>query len=626
MSPAARTRAALAETKAGRGAAVIQALAKAANRGDVEAQLYLGKAYLEGAGVPASRATAAIWLEKAAQADRLDAQALLAAVYLSGAGQADEGGVAAGLFSDVEGHEPDYLKALHWGMKAAMAGSGDAQALVGYILSAGPDPMRDQAAADDWFRKSADAGCPQGALGYGLALLRTAAGDGKQAATQIMRAANANLPLGLYLLGVMSDVGTGVERDQVKAVQLYKQAAEKGLRPAQARYGLALLEGRAIGRNAVTGETWLRRAALAGDPEASALLGDLYARGGELPPNFVEAADWYLRSAEGGHAVSARALATLYMTSMGVPRDQEKAAYWLRISGESGDRAARADLGNLILAGGGEPVEDGGKARDWFYDAASGGDLVAAFNYGVCLAEGVGGERDLPEAALWLRRAADGVVNAQYWYGRMLCEGRGVEADLPAGRAWMQRAADSGMIEAQVFLAEMTVHGRGGPRDHAAALALFQAAAAKDHTGAQFAVGALLGGGHDVPMDRVAAQAMFSKAAAKGHLRALLMLGRYLARGLAGEVDPVRAREALTRARAGGVAEAYAELAALPSDVLEDESLDETGPAAPEEPVSLELADLEATSEPEPESVEEALPQPVRIASTPYLSLVPPRD
>ena len=106
--------------------------------------------------------------------------------------------------------------------------------------------MRDQAAVDEWFRRSADAGCPQGALGYGLALLRTATDGGARAAAQIMWAANANLPLGIHLLGVMSDVGTGVERDQTKAVQLYKQAAEKGLRPAQARYGLALLEGRAI--------------------------------------------------------------------------------------------------------------------------------------------------------------------------------------------------------------------------------------------------------------------------------------------------------------------------------------------------------------------------------------------
>ncbi len=94
----------------------------------------------------------------------------------------------------------------------------------------------------------------------------------------------------------------------------------------------------------------------------------------------------------------------------------------------------------------------------------------------------------------------------------------------------------------------------------------------------------------------------------------LCTLGRYLARGLAGEVDLVRAWEALTRARAGGVTEA--ETAALPSEALEDE----TGPAVPEMPVTLELADLESAPAPELEIAAEALLQPVSGALSPYLS------
>ena len=89
--------------------------------------------------------------------------------------------------------------------------------------------------------------------------------------------------------------------------------------------------------------------------------------------------------------------------------------------------------------------EDSLRTREWFEHAAASGDLVAAFNFGVCLAEGVGVERDDRKAAEWLRRAADGVVNAQYWYGRMLVDGRGVDADPAAGRAWIKRAADVGM-------------------------------------------------------------------------------------------------------------------------------------------------------------------------------------
>src|SRR6185369_4196655 len=107
---------------------------------------------------------------------------------------------------------------------------------------------------------------------------------------------------------------------------------------------------------------------------------------------------------------------------------------------------ARADLANLFLKGVGHP-EDLAKARQWLEQAATSGDLVAAFNFGVCLAEGVGMERDERLAAEWMRRAADGVVNAQYWYGRMLVEGRGVEADPEEGRKWITKAAGVGMVE-----------------------------------------------------------------------------------------------------------------------------------------------------------------------------------
>ena len=56
---------------------------------------------------------------------------------------------------------------------------------------------------------------------------------------------------------------------------------------------------------------------------------------------------------------------------------------------KGGDRQAQADLANLLLSGNGS-AEDGQRTRELFEQAAGSGDLVAAFNLGVCLAEGVG--------------------------------------------------------------------------------------------------------------------------------------------------------------------------------------------------------------------------------------------
>ena len=136
----------------------------------------------------------------------------------------------------------------------------------------------------------------------------------------------------------------------------------------------------------------------------------------------------------------ARALGMLHLTGAGVPRDQEEAAQLVpRLGRRRATPDARVDLANLLLRGQ-AATEDAVRTREWFEQAAASGDLVAAFNFGVCLAEGVGVERDDRKAAEWLRRAADGVVNAQYWYGRMLIEGRGVDAN-PRGRPRLDHSA-----------------------------------------------------------------------------------------------------------------------------------------------------------------------------------------
>ncbi|MGL1204182.1 tetratricopeptide repeat protein, partial [Vibrio parahaemolyticus] len=83
-------------------------------------------------------------------------------------------------------------------------------------------------------------------------------------------------------------------------------------------------------------------------------------------------------------------------------------------------------------------------------NTAQRGNLVAAFNLGVCLLQGIGVERNEQQAAVWLRRAAEGVPEAQFMIGRLFADGRGVPADLKAARGWFARAAEGGITDAQV--------------------------------------------------------------------------------------------------------------------------------------------------------------------------------
>src|SRR5262249_35476940 len=253
----------------------------------------------------------------------------------------------------------------------------------------------------------------------------TSDADQQQVAEHIRRAAEAQLPTAVYLLALLTERGEGIPRDPVRAAQLYQEAAEKGHRSAQVRWGLELVKGENTQQDRIAGESWLRRAALAGDPDGAFWVGDLYAQSGPLPPNYPEAANWYRRAAEAGHKGAARALGTLYLTGAGVAQDNEEGARWLRKAAEAGDQASQVDLANFALKGGGN-ADDAPRLRGWFETAAQLGDLTAAFNLGICFVKGMGVERNEKEAATWLRRAAEGVAEAQYLYGRMLSEGKGV--------------------------------------------------------------------------------------------------------------------------------------------------------------------------------------------------------
>src|SRR5262249_39802747 len=157
-----------------------------------------------------------------------------------------------------EAAAPDFETGIHWARKAAAGGSADGQAVLGYILTSGPEHLRNLDEAHLWYERAAAAGCPQGALGYALSLARTAtdAGGQAQVAEQLRRAADAGLPTALYLLALMTERGWGMPADRAAAIQMFRQAAEKGNQPSQARWGMALIEGVTIAANPTEGESW----------------------------------------------------------------------------------------------------------------------------------------------------------------------------------------------------------------------------------------------------------------------------------------------------------------------------------------------------------------------------------
>ena len=175
-SPAAKIKRARTLLEEGKGAEGFRTLAPVAQAGNSEAQFLVARCYLEGTGVPPSAQEGARWMEMAANQGYLQAQSTLAALYLrglpglsataaaEGATQATPGAIegdasdaarhsTTALFVAAEGSRPDFERAMTWAAKAAEAGSADAQALVGFILTSGPEEMRDLPRALEAYRR-----------------------------------------------------------------------------------------------------------------------------------------------------------------------------------------------------------------------------------------------------------------------------------------------------------------------------------------------------------------------------------------------------------------------------------------------------------------------------------------
>ena len=146
LSPAAALRRAVRLTEQGDGKQAFPLLTRAARAGIAEAEYRVGRCYLEGAGVPPSRTEGARWLERAANQGYVEAQAQLATLAIHGltATRGRQRDPAASLFATNDGDGSRISKpACSWARQAADGGSADGQAVLGYILTSGPETMRD---------------------------------------------------------------------------------------------------------------------------------------------------------------------------------------------------------------------------------------------------------------------------------------------------------------------------------------------------------------------------------------------------------------------------------------------------------------------------------------------------
>lgn len=163
--------------------------------------------------------------------------------------------------------------------------------------------------------------------------------------------AKAGEPRAQTMLGIMLEVGEGIEPDLVKAAYWYRLAAEAGDTEGASLYGRALLHGYGLSQNISEAVRWLRPAAEAGAPFAQFEYGRLHAVGREVPLSPTAAARWIRLAAEGGHSEAQHIFGLILADGDGVEADPETAVEWHLRSAAQGWRDAQIWLARAYERG-----------------------------------------------------------------------------------------------------------------------------------------------------------------------------------------------------------------------------------------------------------------------------------
>ena len=148
-----------------------------------------------------------------------------------------------------------------------------------------------------------------------------------------------------FALGQAFDSGLGVEKDDSKAVEWYRRAAEQGLMGAMYFLAEKLQHGQGV-HDPERALDWYRKAAEGGLPEAQFTLGEYYLLC-EVEPvvkNWRQAAFWFRKAAEQGHSNARLRFAGMNEDGLGLPQDFGAAKYWYCRAADQGNVQAQAAL------------------------------------------------------------------------------------------------------------------------------------------------------------------------------------------------------------------------------------------------------------------------------------------
>jgi len=537
-----------------------------ARAGEPWAQGYLGALYEAGQWVRQDDSAAALWYRQAGEGGNTLAQWRMAVFYRDG-----------------RAVPKDMAESRRWGnmwqvkrcddheLAGAGANACDRLAADGF------DPQRAAPGVESFcmrhFAERAIAACSAavkqspGTLRYRTQLARSLAHTGRfdEARREASAAAAKGSSASMILLGVMSQRGLGVPKDEAGSLAWYRKAADAGDERGAALVSTSAFNGIGVVKDSPQAKALLdemrnrpavarvapsiaERAAAGDAPSQFNLAAQL-----EREKKYDEAIQWYTRAAAQGFGVAELNLAQMYEKGIGVKQDYGEARKRYRKLADGGDGEARWRAARLALG-----ANDYDEALKLFNRSIRDDDMRAMLDLGQMYEQGRGVPKDVRRAVALYEKAGPRSTWASAKLGTLYLQGDGIPKDYAKARTWLQRGVNGGNAAARNNLGVMHDRGLGAAADHAAALELYLGALAGGNIQAYGNLESLYAEGRGAPAGAAQVE-WYRRGAQAGIASAQYRLGHLYAKGEVVARDDELAVEWLVKAAHQGHPQARVE-------------------------------------------------------------------
>jgi TPR repeat protein len=300
---------------------------KAAFKGDVLAEYYVGCAYQDGNGVDKDLAESLKWKKLAADGGLVRAQNAVGSMFYTGTGALQ-----------------DYSASSKYFLLAAENGNASAQSSIGYLYSEGLGATKDINESIKWYRKAADQGFAEAQrnLGYAYENGMVGSTNYEEAAKLIRLAATQGDSEAQNNLGWLLANGQGIPKDYDEAQIWFQKAADQENQLAinnlswlntkvfDEQYGQARKYqiGDGVSKDPTEAFKWMEKAAKhnkANNSDVIYYLGLMYKNGEGVATNVDKARELLLQAADGSQPDACYWVGIMFENGDGVPKDDYRA-------------------------------------------------------------------------------------------------------------------------------------------------------------------------------------------------------------------------------------------------------------------------------------------------------------